>query len=469
MMPFALSGAILLLAVLAAVAVPLLRGATANRERRDYDRAVYRDQLQEVDRDLARGTITAAEAGAARLEIQRRLLAADSIQGTAPTGMARSPRLAAFAVLFLLSSAGWLYWRLGTPMMAGAPYRDRPTAQTDPRADPGPPGNEAANQDAVAAEQRLAEALRANPSDATAWIRHAQAVSDLGEWEKAAESYRRAIELGAKGVGVQSNYGEALVLAARGVVAPGAQTAFAAALAGNPKDAIARYYLALADGQAGDTKKAIDAWLMLAAEVPTGSPMRDEIGHRIAEAARAGGFPAPALPPGLPMDQPRPGPTPEQIAAAEKMTPAERERMIDGMIEALAAKLRTEPNDLEGWLRLGSAHAVRGDAEKAANAFDNAMRLKPEDVGIKLLAVRALLSRLAIADPFPPKAVALLREVAAVEPEAPEVLWYLGLAAAHERHLDDARGYWSKLLAQLPAGGEDHKMVAAAIGALKGP
>ena len=106
---FALFGAILFLTVVAAVAVPLLRGARANRERRDYDRAVYRDQLQEVERDLARGTVTAGEAGAARLEIQRRLLAADSIQETAPAGMARSPWLAVFVSLFVMGSAGGLY------------------------------------------------------------------------------------------------------------------------------------------------------------------------------------------------------------------------------------------------------------------------------------------------------------------------------------------------------------------------
>ena len=45
--------------------------------RADYDLAVYKDQLAEVDRDLARGTITQAEAEAARTEIARRLLAAD--------------------------------------------------------------------------------------------------------------------------------------------------------------------------------------------------------------------------------------------------------------------------------------------------------------------------------------------------------------------------------------------------------
>ncbi len=69
----------------------------------------------------------------------------------------------------------------------------------------------------------------------------------------------------------------------------------------------------------------------------------------------------------------------------------------------------------------------------------------------------------------PPRAVALLREVAAVQPEAPEVLWYLGIVAAREGRPAEARQDWTRLLAALPAGGEDRKMVQAALAELKGP
>src|SRR5476651_214943 len=105
-MLFALICAALLLGVLAAVSRPLLSGARVLPTRGQYDQAVYRDQLLEVDRDLARGVLTQEEAGAARLEIQRRLLAADmpgnAATGDEPAGLSGSPRLAVAAALFVV-------------------------------------------------------------------------------------------------------------------------------------------------------------------------------------------------------------------------------------------------------------------------------------------------------------------------------------------------------------------------------
>jgi cytochrome c-type biogenesis protein CcmH len=286
------------------------------------------------------------------------------------------------------------------------------------------------------------------------------------------DAYQRAIELGEKGAVVYAGYGEMLVMAADGIVTPAAHDAFVTAVAVDPKNDVARYYLALFDGQAGQSRKAIDAWLALAADLTEGSAMREEIEHRVAEAARSGGIEAPPLPKGLAEDAlppPRPNPTPEQTAAAEQMPQAQRERLAAGMITQLAAKLQSDPNDLDGWLRLGNAYAVQGDNDKAADAYDHAARLKPGDAGIKLQAATALLSRLKKDDPLPPRAVVLLHEAAVAVPDAPEVLWYLGVVAAREGRPAEARQNWTRLLPLLPAGGEDYKMVQAAMAELKAP
>ncbi|MGZ9034215.1 MAG: c-type cytochrome biogenesis protein CcmI, partial [Rhodospirillales bacterium] len=59
------------------VAAPLLfRGAATAASRREADLRVYRAQLAEVDRDVERGLLAAAEAEAARTEVKRRMLAA---------------------------------------------------------------------------------------------------------------------------------------------------------------------------------------------------------------------------------------------------------------------------------------------------------------------------------------------------------------------------------------------------------
>jgi cytochrome c-type biogenesis protein CcmH len=441
--------------------------------RGQYDQAVYRDQLQEVDRDVARGVLTSEEAQSARLEIQRRLLAADADlapvppDASGPAGPGRGQRVAAVvAMAFVVLSAGGLYWRLGAPALPDAPFSARPAEQADAGA--APSDTEAAHADMRKAAVRLEERLKAEPANAEAWFLYARTESLLGEWGKAADAYKHAIDLGQKNGDILASYGEVLVLAGDGVVSPAAHDAFESSLAMEPGNPAARYYLALADAQAGDEHKAANAWLDLAAGLPEGTPMREDIGRRIAAAAKAGGFDPPSLPPAPPAETPLPGPTPEQMRAAAALPPAERAKMIDGMIEQLAVKLRAEPNNLDGWMRLGRAYFMQGKSDQAMEAYDHAAALRPDDPGIKLQIVAALLAGLHPGDALPARAVSLLKEVAAVAPDAPEVLWYTGVVAARDGRTSEAREKWTKLLASLPPGGQDERMVRGALGQLKG-
>jgi cytochrome c-type biogenesis protein CcmH len=469
-MLFTLFCAGMVLLVLAAVSLPLLSGGDGLPTRGQYDRAVYRDQLREVDRDAVRGVLSPEEADAARLEIQRRLLAVDGIdRASGWRAQSRSPVMAIVASLFVVLGAGGLYWRLGTPTLTDAPYAARPA----PEANAVPPGSNAPastgpaapHTDMRQAAEKLELKLAADPNNAEGWVLYARTTSMLGDWQKAGDAYKRALDLGQKGSEVYAGYGEMQVMAADGIVAPGARDAFKSALETDPGNGVARYYLALADGQAGEEHKAVDAWLELAGGLPEDSPMREEIGKRIEEAAKSGGFAPPPLPKGLAAEA-QSGPSVEQMEAAQNMSPEDRAKMVGGMIEQLAAKLKEQPNDLDGWLRLARAYEVQGDSAKAVDALDHAAALKPGDPGIKLQTVSALLSGLKPEDALPPRAIAMLTEVATVTPDAPEVLWYLGVVAARDGRPADAREKWTKLLGSLAPGGEDTKMVQAALAQL---
>jgi len=458
-MLFTLVSVILVLAVLAAVSLPLLSGAHALPGRGQYDRAVYRDQLREVERDLARGVLSPREADSARLEIQRRLLAVDVAGGPVVERLVRSPRAATAVALFVVLGTAGLYWRLGAPALPDVPFADRPVATQEP----GAGSEQAPHKDMRDAAARLEQKLQADPANGAGWVLYARTESMLGDWQKAADAYKHAIDLGLKDADVLAGYGEMQVMAADGIVSPAAHDTFAAALTADAGNGVARYYLALADSQAGDGHKAVSEWLELAAGLPEDSQMREAIANRIAEAAKNGGFDAPALPKGLAAPD---GPTADQMQAAAGMAPAERDQMINGMIEKLAARLKSEPNDLDGWLRLGRAYLVQGKGDLAVDAFDHATALKPDDQSIKLQLVAALVSGLKPGDALPPRAVTLLTQVAAVAPDAPEVLWYLGVVAARDGRAAEAREKWTKLLAALPADGEDAKMVKAALAQL---
>jgi cytochrome c-type biogenesis protein CcmH len=449
----------LALAAVTALCLPLLRGVPAAADRGAFDREVYRDQLKEVDRDLARGVLNPAEAGSARLEIQRRLLSADAASPGRKTWSAPSPFLAAIVALAVLGGATGLYWRFGTPSLPDAPFAARDAQQAEA----------APQRDMQRAAGVLEQKLQADPSNSEGWVLYAHIQSMLGDYQKAASAYRHAIDLGRKTPDVFAGYGEMLVLGADGIIAPAAHDAFTQALAADPKNEVARYYLALADSQAGEEQRAIDRWLALAADIPDDSPMREAIAHAVGEAAKAGGIAAPALPSGTspePQQDASSGPSQDQMSAAAQMPEAQRREMIRGMVAQLAAHLQTEPNDLAGWLRLGRSYAVLGETDKSADAYEHAAALKPNDPAIKLQEFQTLIAKSQASDPLPPRAVALLKQVAALAPDQPEALWYLGVQAARDGNAEEARRDWTKLLNTLPADGEDAKLVKSALDTL---
>jgi cytochrome c-type biogenesis protein CcmH len=104
--------------------------------------------------------------------------------------------------------------------------------------------------------------------------------------------------------------------------------------------------------------------------------------------------------------------------------------------------------------------------DKAADAFDHAAKLKPDDTSIPLQEVRALLTDQQPTQKLPIRVVALLKQIEQRTPDQPLVLWYLGLAAVQDGQADDGRRYWTKLLTKIPPGTDDAKMIQSAIDSL---
>jgi cytochrome c-type biogenesis protein CcmH len=447
---------------LAVVVVPLLRTRPAPPGRGRYDAAVYRDQLAELDRDRARGLIGEAEAGVARLEIERRLLGAEAAAPAAGPPR-RHPALAVALALLVAGGAAGLYLRLGAPGVADTEFALRVAA----RGAPG--GAEANHPDMAKMASALAEKLRANPDNREGWQLYARTLATMGNWAGAAEAWHRLIALGDAPPDAYAALGEMLVLEARGTVTPAAREAFGGALRAEPGNQIARFYLALADAEAGRGRQAIDAWVKLAGETSDGE-MRAEIARRIAETARLSGLAAPALPAG-PAEEARaeaarpaaPGPDQDQLAAAANMPAADRDTMVRGMVDQLAAKLAANPGDADGWMRLGRAYAVLAEHDKAADAYERAAALRPGDVAPLIQGVQALIEAQKPDAPIPRRAVGLLRQAGRIAPDQPEVLWYLGLAEAQAGHLDTALDDWNRLLGLLPRDSPEYKMVTDAI------
>ena len=344
---------------LAMLLVPLFfrrRGAAA---REAYDLAVYRDQLAEIERDLGRGVLLAADAEAARAEIARRILALKPAQ--AGDGASTTTRASAIVAILLLPVVAWaLYWQLGSPSVPDQPFAER-----------------AAPIDMNEALTRLAAHLKEHPDDLTGWLLLARSEMGLGHYPEAAEAYRHAADLSGQRPDIAGDWGEAQVLAAGGTVTPAAQAAFAAGLRDPETAPRSRYYLALARMQAGEVKNALDAWVSLAAEAPADADWLPLVRQRIAEAAGTLGI-DPATLKGATA-----GPADSTVAAAAKAaasaSPEERRAIILAMVGKLASRLETQPDDVEGWARLGRSYMVLNQPGKAKDAYARAVKLKPDD------------------------------------------------------------------------------------------
>jgi cytochrome c-type biogenesis protein CcmH len=363
---------LLTVGAVAAVVVPLLRRRPGPAPSRGaFDRAVYRDQLDEIARDLERGTLDAEQASAARLEIERRLLATDAPDEAAVTRVPVRGITAVVLAVLVATGAMAVYLALGSPRLGDEPLALRRDAGAPPHA----PGDLAASVDALAA--RLKEA----PDDARGWLLLARSQATLQRWQDSAASYQRAMAL-TDSPEASAGLGEMLVMAAEGMVTPAARSAFATTLTRDPGNPAARFYLALGDAQDGKASEAVAAWAKLAGEAPRDAPWLPLVRERMAETARAAGI---ALPPEAapPAPQPAPSaggaPSAADIEAVQAMSPAERQAMIHSMVERLAARLDANPDDAEGWQRLARAYAVLGETQKAEAAAARAAALaKPK-------------------------------------------------------------------------------------------
>ncbi len=470
--------AILAIIALGVVILPIVRTGRAVAERAQFDRAVYRDQLEELERDVARGVLSTHEAVSARLEIERRLLATDAAPQAAPVRTGRSPLLAGILAAGTFLGALVAYVVLGAPGLPDLPFASRNSDSSIANAAHGA-------VDIAKVTSALSDKLKADPNNFDGWMLLARSELSLGDWKAAADAYRHAVALRPDDADSATGYGEMLVLVAGGTVTPEAHDLFAHALARAPDDDVAEFYLALAEAQAGRIDAAIAGWLKLAGEEPADSDLRAEAARRIAEAAKLAGIPAPPLPlpaagtdaaaPSAPSTAAAPSaalappaaaggpPSGDAAAAIAQMPEAQRNELIRGMVAQLAQKLEAQPNDPDGWVRLGRSYLVLGDKDKAASAYDHAAQLKPKDVSVPLQEIDALLAGQPQDEAFPPRVMTLLRRVEAIDPNQPDALWYLGLAAARAQQTDEARGYWQHLLPLLPAGSDESKKVTLAL------
>jgi cytochrome c-type biogenesis protein CcmH len=436
---------------------PLVRRARAAASRRDYDLHVYRAQLAELAREQERGLLGAREAEAARLEVERRMLAADAADRERRPRSATHGRHWAMAVAVLVALPGLaagLYAYLGSPHQPGAPFAGRADERSQ---------QAARQQETLPSVESMIARLEAQwasaPNDLQMALRLGHAYALAGRFARAAEIYRQAISRHPEVAELHSALGEVLVLASDGIVGPEARAAFDQALARDAGDARARFYGGLAMLQRGERQEALDTWIGLMADTPADAPWLPDLRQQTAALAEDLGLdPERTLPATRPARAAAAdgagdtnGPTPEQMQALEAMPAEERQAMIRGMVDGLAARLEQQPDDVEGWRMLGRSFAALGEPAKSAEAYRQVASRLPDDVTAQVEYAEALLAQESMDQPPSPATVAQLEGVLALDSDNPVALFHLGRAAVARGDAETAARHWRRLLTQMPA------------------
>jgi cytochrome c-type biogenesis protein CcmH len=353
--------AVLTAGVGAVLLFPLLRQSQAADGGRAGEEAVYRDQLRELDRDLAGGLITSDEAAYARAEIGRRLLAVSSgqVSPQRPDRMHTHRLTQAFIIVLLPAVGLCLYLAVGDPGLPSQPLSARLEN----------PGNDMAVLVAKA-EQHLAE----HPDDGKGWDILAPIYFKSERVGDAELAYRNAIRLLGPSPERLGGLAETLIAASDGVVTADARQVLQQALSLQPDNPRTKFYLALALEQDGKQADAKDAFIALAKASPSDAPWLPLVNQHI---AKNGGTPEVAV-----ANPDAPGnPDANQVAAADNMNAGDRQQMIRGMVDSLDAKLRENPDNFEGWMRLIRSYAVLNDKDKAADALKRGLVAFPAEGG----------------------------------------------------------------------------------------
>ena len=375
--------AVLAMSAIAMLLYPLLRSGAVGTDWQAGAVAVLADQLREVDREVDRGLISNDEAEAATIEIKRRLLKLSrgrSAQGSSDIG---GHRTLWGAAVFVPLAAGLLYAQLGSPGIPGMSFADR---------------QEERSEQAQITEltgrllERLESDLEGGPTEG--WMLLGQTYMRMGRYADAASAMETIVERDDASSAMLSQYAEALISAEDGIVTPQARNAIRRARAMDPTNPAATYYEAIALDQAGDSEEAHDLLLSRLEQAAGPAPWMEIF---IAQANRIGemiGREPVNLAAFAPMAGGAPGPTRDDVAAASEMSDANRAAFIRSMVDRLADRLAEDPDDLDGWLRLGNAYRVLGEMDKAREAFlsaeELASNLASEDP--RRVAIRDVLS-----------------------------------------------------------------------------
>lgn len=325
---------------------------------------VYKAQLKELNNDLQSGLIGEEETARTKTEIERRILKA--AEGQLVTSSIEKPNnLLALAMVVIILFSSAFYAVVGTPGMPDFPIEEFRQQEM-------PAGRAEAIAQTDELIAKVKARLAASPEEVQGWGYLANLEMNKGNFQQAAEALYQAHLLAPDVFDYQLMYAESLILASNERVTPAAMIILKQAKKSAPEHPGPRYYLALADFQAGDVEIAYSEWQAIQASLEGDDPMMPLLNVWINRAEVSLGL-AELLP------QTRaPSISAEQAEAIQSMNADEQQELIRQMVLQLATKQEENPSNIEGWIRLSRAYMVLGEKDEAIAAMNAALENAPD-------------------------------------------------------------------------------------------
>ena len=378
-MSFWIASGFVLLATLIAIILSIIRARANSSD--EYNATIYHDQLNEIERDINHGVLNPIDGEALKTEIKKRLekntkIVLANAKDQSKQAGARASITVAIAIVGIIPFTSYgLYSYLGSPGKPDLPFANR---QFNPSVD-------AASAEMDSFVKKLRERLDQNPNQLKGWILLGQSLVNLKRFNAASNAFKQALKIAPNRAEIAASTAETRFMAKDGKFDQEVRDYFKMAQRLNPEEHKALYYLGLDSFMAKKYASAIQYWVDLISISPAGAPWMDNVRGRLIDAAKAGSLKISNFIPRLKsaskssknLQQSRElVPTQEDINNANEMSKKEREKFIRSMVERLASRLKSAPNDLNGWRRLARSYRVLGEQKKAAEAEQRAIELE---------------------------------------------------------------------------------------------
>jgi cytochrome c-type biogenesis protein CcmH len=218
---------------------------------------------------------------------------------------------------------------------------------------------------------KLKTRLVENPRDPELWRMLGWVEFNANHYQESQNAYAKAIEIDPSNLDYQSSMAEAMVQVAGGVITPEALKIFNNVLTINPTEARSRFYNALAREQSGDQKSALELWVAMLKDAKPNDAWREEVAKHADRLAKSLGVQ-------------------DQALDILQQKPDDQMQMIKAMVAGLAAKMESDPQNSEGWIKLMRAYMVLKEPEKAKSTLDQALKVFKGDVKILTTAAKEL-------------------------------------------------------------------------------